>query len=109
MEEGTEVDVPSESIGLIVGEAARFRFFSSSNRKQDQPGDLIARWIPEELSETDSLEATLPVAEESEDEYVPVRFHTRITELGILELWCVHESEDKRWKLEFSVRDDAET
>lgn len=108
MEEGTEVDVPSEPIGLVVGEAARFRFFSSSNRKTDQPGDLIPRWSPDELSETDSLEAMLPVAEDSEDEYVPVRFHARVTELGILELWCVHETEEKRWKLEFSVRDDAE-
>jgi hypothetical protein len=109
MEEGTDVDVPSDSIGLIVGEAARFRFFSSSSRKHDQPGDLVARWSPEELSETDSLEATLPAADDSEDEYVPVRFHSRITELGVLELWCVHESQDKRWKLEFSVRDDAES
>ncbi len=108
MEEGTEVDVPSDSIGLIVGEAARFRFFSSSTRKADRPGDQIARWTPEELSETDSLETTLSDAADSDDDYVPVRFHSRITELGILELWCVHESEDKRWKLEFSVRDDAD-
>ena len=55
-----------------------------------------------------SLEATLPAAESTDDEYVPVKFHSRITELGVLELWCVHESEDKRWKLEFSVRDDVE-
>ena len=108
MEEGTETDVPSESIGLIVGEAARFRFFSSPVRKNDRPGELLSRWSPDELSETDSLEATLPAAESSDDEYVPVKFHSRITELGVLELWCVHESDDKRWKLEFSVRDDAE-
>ena len=108
MEEGTELDVPSASIGLIVGKAARFRFFSSAGRTTDQPGDLVARWSPEELSETDSLEATLPAVENSDDEYVPVRFHSCITELGVLELWCVHESDDKRWKLEFSVRDDAE-
>ncbi len=108
MEEGSEVDVPSQSIGLIVGEAARFRFFSSSSRKSDRPGDFVARWSPEELSETDSLEATLPAAEDSDEEYVPVRFHSCITELGILELWCVHETNDKRWKLEFSVRADAD-
>jgi hypothetical protein len=109
MEEGTEVDVQSDPIGLIVGESARFRFFSSANRRNDQPGELLARWSPDELSETDSLEATLPAVEDSEEEYVPVTFHTRITELGVLELWCVHESADKRWKLEFSVRDDAES
>jgi hypothetical protein len=108
MEEGTEVDVPSDPIGLIVGESARFRFFSSASRRNDQPGELLPRWSPDELSETDSLEATLPAVEDSEDDYVPVTFHSRITELGVLELWCVHESADKRWKLEFSVRDDAD-
>ncbi len=108
MEEGTEVDVPSDAIGLVVGESARFRFFSSSIRRNDHPGELLARWSPDELSETDSLEATLPAADDAEEEYVPVTFHSRITELGVLELWCVHETDDKRWKLEFSVRDDAE-
>ena len=115
MEEGTEVDVPSDPIGLIVGEAARFRFFGSANRRTDLPGDLLPRWSPEELSETDSLEATLPASSSAEgtfateDDYVPVTFRSRITELGVLELWCVHESEDKRWTLEFSVRDDADS
>ncbi len=108
MEEGTEVDVPSDPIGLVVGESARFRFFSSANRRNDQPGELLARWSPDELSETDSLEATLPAEDDTEEEYVPVTFHSRITELGVLELWCVHETDDNRWKLEFSVRDDAE-
>jgi len=109
MEEGTEVDIPSDPIGLIVGESARFRFFSSANRRDDRPGELLPRWSPDELNETDSLEATLSATDDSEEDYVPVTFHSRITELGILELWCVHESTDKRWKLEFSVRDDAES
>ena len=59
MEEGTETDVPSDEIGLVVGEPAHFRFFSSSVRKHDQPGDLLSAWTPDELAETDSLEATL--------------------------------------------------
>jgi hypothetical protein len=111
MEEGTETDVPSDPIGLIVGESARFRFFSSSSRRDDRPGQTLARWSPEDLSETDSLEATLPAAESSadaDDDFVPVVFQSKLTELGILELWCVHENGSQRWKLEFSVRDDAE-
>ena len=62
MEEGTAVDVPSQEIGLVVGEPAHFRFFSSSVRKQDQPGNLLSSWNEDELAETDSLEATLPIA-----------------------------------------------
>jgi hypothetical protein len=108
MEEGTEVRVPSEAIGLVVGEPCPFRFFSSAVRKDDQPGDVLDRWSDEELSETDPLEATLPVEQAEEEDYVPVQFESRITELGMFELWCVSTLSEQRWKLEFSVRNDAE-
>jgi hypothetical protein len=108
MEEGTELDVPSDPIGLIVGQPAHFRFFSSSVRKEDQPGSRLTAWTPEEIAETDSLEATLPKDDAEEEHYVPVTFHTKLTELGLLELWCVSTRGEGRWKLEFSVRDDAE-
>ncbi len=106
MEEGTEANVPSNDIGLVLGEPAHFRFFSSAVRKQDQPGQLLDRWQEDELLETDSLETTLPSDASIDEPYVPVRFQSRITELGTLELWCVSTQTDGRWKLEFSVRDD---
>lgn len=107
MEEGTECAVPGEEIGLVVGEPAHFRFFSSAVRKDDKPGQLVGRWTDEELTETDPLEAALPAAEGAEDGFVPVRFESRITELGVFELWCASTVSDERWKLEFSVREDA--
>ena len=109
MEEGTELDVPSDAIGLIVGQPAQFRFFSSATRKEDQPGVRLQRWTDDELIETDSLEATLPKDDAIDDHYVPVQFHTQLTELGVLELWCVSTRGNGRWKLEFSVRQDAES
>ena len=105
MEEGEAADVPSDEIGLVVGQPGQFRFFSSSVRKDDRPGDVLETWSADELEETDSLEATLPAVEGSEDAYVPVRFQSRITELGVLELWCVGTKHHGRWKLEFSVRE----
>ena len=105
MEEGTELQVPGEEFGLVTGEAAHFRMFSSAVRKQDKPGDVLTSWSEEELQETDSLEAELPAAEGMEEGYVPVRFESRVTELGIFELWCVSTVTDHRWKLEFSVRE----
>ena len=105
MEEGTETDVPSGEIGLVVGEPAHFRFFSSSVRKSDRPGDVLPAWTPDELPETDSLEAALPPDDTVDEPYVPVRFQTKLTELGVLELWCVSTTSDRRWKLEFSVRE----
>lgn len=104
MEEGTQVDVPAPPIGLVLGEPAHFRFFSSSVRKQDQPGEVLDRWSDEELQETDSVEAVLPPSATQEDTYVPVQFQSRVTELGVFELWCVGTQTHDRWKLEFSVR-----
>ena len=55
-----------------------------------------------------NLKATLDKEEGMEDDYVPVQFHSQITELGVFELWCVQAAMNRRWKLEFSVRDDAD-
>jgi hypothetical protein len=106
MEEGDQADVPSGEIGLVVGQPAHFRFFSSPLRKQDQVGDVLPSWTSDELAETDSLEATLEPDQTIEDHYVPVKFQSRVTELGMFELWCVSTTSDKRWKLEFSVREE---
>jgi hypothetical protein len=112
MEEGTQADVPSPQgggdIGLVVGEPATFRFFSSATRKQDKPGDVVESWTEDQISETDSLEANLPTAENAEEGYVPVKFQSKITELGVFELWCLSQAANQKWKLEFSVREDAE-
>jgi len=106
MEEGDQADVPSQEIGLVVGEPAHFRFFSSPTRKQDKVGDVLPSWGEEELAETDSMEATLDADEAIEEPYVPVKFQSRVTELGVFELWCVSTKSKKKWKLEFSVREE---
>ena len=110
MEEGTETDVLSGEmeIGLAVGQQEKFRIFSSSTRKDDKPGTLLTSWTPEELEETDSLETTLEQqsAELPDSDYVPIRFHSVVTELGMFELWCQSVNSTDKWKLEFSVRSD---
>jgi molecular chaperone DnaK (HSP70) len=108
MEEGTELDVPSADVGLVHGEPVQFRFFSSAVRKQDRVGSTFDTWEEDELVETNPLEATLPADEAIGEAYVPVRFRSHLTELGLLELWCVGQRTSGRWKLEFSVRDDEE-
>ncbi len=104
MEEGTEVDVPSDEIGLVHGEPAEFRFFSSAVRHEDQPGQVLNHWDEDELIETSSMSAHLPADTSVEEPYVPVQFQSRISELGMFELWCVSTKSDGRWKLEFNVR-----
>ena len=102
MEEGTDLHIPNREFGLVVGEPAEFRFFTSAVRKNDQPGDLIEDF-GDELEELAPMEVNLP-AEQNAADVVPVSFETVVTETGMLQLWCVAR-DGRRWKLEFNVRE----
>ncbi len=103
MEEGTEVAIPGREFGLVVGEAAEFRFLSSSVRKQDQVGSLLEDWGGE-IEELSPLEVTLNL-DGQRGTVVPVRLETRVTEIGTLEVWCVSRDGTQRWKLELNIRE----
>ncbi len=118
MEEGTECAVPSEEFELTVGESALFRFFSSTARPQDRPGTTLD-WREDdedsELLETAPIETKLDAFDESDEKsqsadastsYVAVRFRSVVTEMGALEIWCEETNGRRRWKLEFSVREE---
>jgi hypothetical protein len=36
---------------------------------------------------------------------VPVHLHSKVTEVGTLELWCISRDGKQKWKLEFNVRE----
>jgi hypothetical protein len=105
MEEGTQADVPPMEFGLVVGEPTRFRFFSSSVRREDPVGKLIEDADgSEELEELTPIQTTLPSQPGKEDRLVPVNLQAAVTELGSLELRCLEKDGPGRWKLELSVR-----
>jgi molecular chaperone DnaK (HSP70) len=108
MEEGTEANVPSAEIGLVVGEPAQFRFLGSTTRRDDVVGTMLDRWNTEELQELDPLETALEAADGDSGDPVPVRLHSRITEVGTLELSCQSTRDPRRWKLEFNVRESTD-
>ena len=99
MEEGTEVELPME-LGLVVGEPATFRFFSSTHRDDDA---LSATVDPKkaELAELSPIETTL---EGQGGAVLPVKLHAKVTEVGTLELSAVESASKKRHKLEFNIR-----
>jgi hypothetical protein len=74
-------------------------------RKNDKPGEMLTSWQESDLQESDSLVSALPAEEKFTEGYVPVRFLSKITELGVFELWCKSTISKDAWKLEFSVRD----
>ena len=103
MEEGSEIELPNQEFGLVVGEPVQFRFFGSSVRRQDQIGDLLDFWAPDELIELNEIQATLSPEGRQSGDVVQVRLHAMATESGTLELLAV-ANDGQRWKVEFDVR-----
>lgn len=104
MEEGTQADIPPQEFGLVVGEPTRFRFFSSSTRRDDKVGELLEdAEHSKELEELPPIETSLSGTGGA---LVPVNLQAAVTELGALELRCLQRDGEGRWKLELNVRQD---
>jgi molecular chaperone DnaK (HSP70) len=103
MEEGSELELPGQEFGLVVGEPVNFRFFGSTTRRQDRIGEVLDFWGPEELQELGEIQATLPAEGRVAGDVVQVRLHALATDAGTLELAAVSR-EGQRWKIEFDVR-----
>lgn len=109
MEEGSEQELPQQEFALVVGEVAHFRFFSRatktlSNGSEPSMGTVVKNW-KQELTELHPIEACLD-KNEGDGKVIRVKIKSRITELGVLELWCVAE-DGRQWKLEFETRQEA--
>jgi molecular chaperone DnaK (HSP70) len=103
MEEGSELELPGQEFGLVVGEPVHFRFFGSTTRRQDAIGDVLDFWGPDELHELNEIQADLPAADRTPGDVVQVKLHALATESGTLELAAVAR-DGQRWKVEFDVR-----
>jgi hypothetical protein len=100
MEEGTEADIPQQEFGLVVGEEVEFRFLGSTVRRDDKPGAIIDEWEGQ-IDELSPVRATL----DGKRGRVNVHLHSKVTEVGQLELWCYSKDGKQKWKLEFNVRE----
>ncbi|MES2260137.1 MAG: Hsp70 family protein [Pseudomonadota bacterium] len=108
MEEGSEIELPGQEFGLVVGEPVHFRFFGSSTRRADQIGEMLDFWAPDELQELNELQMTLSPEGRQPGDVVQVKLHAGVTEAGTLELVAVSNDNDQRWKVEFDVRATAQ-
>nr|WP_240905620.1 Hsp70 family protein [Thiorhodococcus mannitoliphagus] len=105
LEEGSEPVAPPQEFGLVVGEPVRFRFFSSSVRREDQVGELLEEWAEDELEELDEIQTTLSGKHRKPGEVVAVRLQAAITEVGTLELTALPvDGGDEHWNVAFNTR-----
>ncbi len=101
MEEGAEASLPEKEFGLVVGEPVQFNFLGAHTRKHDIIGTVIDDWSGE-IEEITTLETNL---EGEAGTLLPVTLHINATEVGTLEIWCVSKQDERKFKLEFNVRE----
>ncbi|MBF0197535.1 MAG: Hsp70 family protein, partial [Planctomycetes bacterium] len=106
MEEGTSDSLKSETFALTTGIPASFQFLSSTIRQEDGVGQILEDWDEEELELTSPMDVTLENSEGLANP-VPVNIGAAVTEVGTLELFFTHTESERRWKLEYNVRDDS--
>ena len=108
MEEGSEVDILGQEFYLVVNEPVEFRLLGSSVRRHDTAGVIVEEYEGE-IDELSPLTTTLTVsgkdAKATQGRSVPVHLHSKVTEIGTLELWFYGREGGDRWKLEFNVRE----
>lgn len=104
MEEGAKAKLENQEFIILVGEPVKFDFLGSSLRPEDSLGTVVDDWEDEinEINEIATIETTL---DGDYGSVIPVNLEIDITEVGTLELWCVAREDDRRWKLEFNVRE----
>ncbi|MGB9436539.1 MAG: Hsp70 family protein [Desulfobacterales bacterium] len=101
MEEGSETELSEREFNLVVGEPAKFDFLGSAARTDDAVGTILEDWEGD-VEPITTIETSLDGTTGS---VIPVAIQIKVTEIGTLELWCVSRQDDKRWKLEFNVRE----
>ncbi len=103
MEEGADANIRDQEFVLAVGEPVLFDFLGSSVRKTDAIGNIVEDWQGD-IEEITTIETALDGELGS---IVRVTIEISVTEIGTIELWCVSVDDDRRWKLEFNVREQA--
>lgn len=108
LEEGSRIDLPEPVLHLTLERPVRFPIFSSSNRPQDQPGQVVdvAGASQEEESEFQVLPAmeTVVRAPDLKVTEVPVLLSGEVTEVGTLAIACRMVEGKRRFQLEFPLR-----
>ncbi|MEM1282080.1 MAG: Hsp70 family protein [Chlamydiota bacterium] len=110
MEEGTEQVLEGQEFSLVLGEHAQFRFFSHQtpnllDGSEPDVGTIVKRW-KKELTELHPIETALEKGDE-DAKSIRVNLKSRVTELGVLELWC-EAADGRKWKLEFDIREEQQ-
>jgi molecular chaperone DnaK (HSP70) len=100
-EEGVPVELGGRVFNLALGKPVRFPLFSTAADRFEKSGEVVS--LGEDLHPLPPIHTLLKGATNRTGS-VPVHLRATLTEIGTLELWCVSNATDERWRLEFELR-----
>ena len=102
MEEGSQINLPDQEFGLVVGEPAEFRFLGSTtpHRHGGHDGRGVGRGHRGAEPADDDAGSARPGRPDSAGAFADQGDGDRHPGL-----WCMSRDNQQRWKLEFNVRE----
>jgi hypothetical protein len=105
-EEGTEQTF-DHPFTIVTNRPVSFSLLSSTTRP-DRTGAIVDLNPEVDVREHAPLVTVFRFGKKSRHVELPVRLSVAFTELGTLELWCISQTTEHRWRLRFQVRSAAE-
>jgi molecular chaperone DnaK (HSP70) len=103
-EAGQTVELGSRTFNLMLGRPVQFPLFTSTSDHVVSSGDIVK--MSDDLHPLPPIHTVLKSSEDKTGQ-VPVHLRALLTEIGTLELWCVSDASEERWRLEFELRGTA--
>lgn len=107
-EPGQDIDMAGRSFSLLISQPVEFPLFVSSTRLTDAPGDLVAV-DREQMTPLPPIRTVLRTSKKGDAQHIPIQLHSRLTEIGTLDLWCSEVGGRQSWRLQFDVRSATQT
>jgi molecular chaperone DnaK (HSP70) len=101
-EEGETVELAEQKFQLTLGRPVQFPIYSTAADRLDRSGDVVP--VSDDLQPLRPIHTLLKSGKGKTGE-VPVHLRATLTEIGTLEISCVSEVSDERWRLEFELRE----
>jgi molecular chaperone DnaK (HSP70) len=101
MEEGTTSELGGRTFRLMLGRPVQFPLFTSTSDRVEAAGAVVR--VEDDWTPLSPLHAVLRSAG-AKAGTATVHLRATLTEIGTLELWCVSDDSDERWRLEFELR-----
>jgi molecular chaperone DnaK (HSP70) len=107
-EEGFTGELTQPDFQVITNRPVSFQIYTSSTRLGDRMGDVV-RLEENEATLLPPVRTLLRYGKKGAARPLPIQLRIHFTEIGILELWCEARQTSHRWRLQFDIRQEAES